>query len=405
MRAQPDLFGDLAPDLAFPGPAARLPARSLAIDAGARLTPAQQRFNKLLARVEALTAQIDAVRTAADAHRPLHSSTMDKLHKEFDGLMRRMVNWLDQRLQRKGLTKALQRYATEIIINLSETLAAQGDLAMRKLHDNYREDDLETRHGAEVEGMKEALEQALGKSLGDGEDGDPLDLEALLRAAMKEMDEQQRAAFDKRQAQQAARRAKKPRSAKHKQAEQESADAQGMLRAIFRQLASALHPDRETDPQQRKRKSALMAEANAAYRRRDLTALLKLQLRVELADPLAIARLADEKIDSLSRLLKDQVATLGHELAVVEQQARDEFGMASYGGVTAETLARSLPQQRQRLQQHINQMHQDLALVQDDDLLKHWLREQHKLAQRAGAMDELEMILGMGAAKSRFRGG
>jgi hypothetical protein len=400
MKTPPDPPGDLAP-----GPATALPARSLAIDAVARLTPAQQRFNKMLARVEALTAQIEAVRVAVDGHRPLYASTMDKLTKEFDALMRRMVDWLDQRLRRKGLTKAQQRHATEIVINLSEALAAQGDLAMRELHDEYSEDGPDGRKSAEVQGMKGLLEQALGRSLGDGVGGDPQDLEALLHAALKEMDEQERTAFEKRQIQQAARRAHKPKSAKQKQAEQESTDAQGMLRAIFRQLASALHPDRETNAQERKRKSALMAEANAAYKRRDLTALLRLQLRAELADPQAIARLADEKVAALSRLLKDQAETLARELANVEQQAREEFGMARYGGVTADTLARSLTRQRQALQQDINQMHRDLALVQDDVQFKQWLREQHKLAGVGSPIDELETILGMGAAMGGLRRG
>lgn len=38
-----------------------------------------------------------------------------------------------------------------------------------------------------------------------------------------------------------------------------------MLRNVFRQLASAVHPDRESDPDERDRKTALMSEANAAY--------------------------------------------------------------------------------------------------------------------------------------------
>jgi hypothetical protein len=41
-------------------------------------------------------------------------------------------------------------------------------------------------------------------------------------------------------------------------------DATGALRTIYHQLVSALHPDRETDPQEQLRKTALMKEANAA---------------------------------------------------------------------------------------------------------------------------------------------
>jgi hypothetical protein len=42
-------------------------------------------------------------------------------------------------------------------------------------------------------------------------------------------------------------------------------------------LASALHPDRQTDAQQREVKTGLMQQANQAYARSDLLALLALQ--------------------------------------------------------------------------------------------------------------------------------
>ena len=71
----------------------------------------------------------------------------------------------------------------------------------------------------------------------------------------------------KREAAQAKRERKKPGAAL-RQTEQHDADT--LLRRLFRQLASALHPDRETDPQARLRKTALMSEANAAYEKRDL---------------------------------------------------------------------------------------------------------------------------------------
>ncbi|WP_143605999.1 hypothetical protein [Variovorax sp. 54] len=54
------------------------------------------------------------------------------------------------------------------------------------------------------------------------------------------------------------------------------------MRDIFRKLASAPHPDRETDAQQRKVKTALMQKANQAYAANDLLALLELQLQLQI---------------------------------------------------------------------------------------------------------------------------
>ena len=364
--------------------------RVLKIDVQGKLTPAQQRFNKLLARVENLTLQIEQVRAAADAHRPQHASSLAALQTKHAEAMKRMALWLDQRLQGKALTKAQRGYAIEIIISLSEALAAQGDPAMGELHDAYSEDGMDGKLEADYRDVKAQMEEVLGQPLDDGADGD---MDALMRAAMKEADAQERAEQERLQERQAARASRKPKSKKAQQAEQETQDAQGALRTIFRQLASVLHPDRETDPVEAKRKSALMSQANAAYKRRDLTALLKLQLQVELADPRAIAGMADEKVAALSRLLKDQVATLQHELEALEMQTRQEFGMAVYGSITAATLARNLLRQRQGLQQDIEMMQRDLALVQDDANFKRWLREQHKLAQELDPMQMIEEIL------------
>ena len=365
MKTQPDLFGDLAPPETL-RQAARAPApssglRVLKIDAQGKLTPAQQRFNKLLARVENLTLQIEQVRAAADAHRPQHARALAALQAKHAQAMKRMALWLDQRLQGKALTKALRGYAIEIIISLSETLAIQGDAAMNEMHDAYSDEGLGEKAQADFRDAKAQMEEVLGRPLDDALDGD---MDALMRAAMKEADEQERAEQERLQERQAARASRKPKSKKAQQAEQETQDAQGALRTIFRQLASVLHPDRETDPVEAKRKSALMSQANAAYKRRDLTALLKLQLQVELADPRAIAGMADEKVAALSRLLKDQVATLQHELEALEMQTRQEFGMAVYGSITAATLARNLLRQRQVALHHLDVLLQALALAQ-----------------------------------------
>ena len=301
------------------------------VDAGQPPTPAQQAFNRLLARVDRLTAQIDTTRAAADAHRPVYSASMDALQRQHVDLVHRLVAWLEQRLRAPGLTRSQQRQVTELIIQLNETPAGKGDGA---------------------------------------------DLERLLRAAMLEQEAQVRQAETRRLARQAERQARKTVAGKPNPAVQEALDAHRLLRTLFRQLASALHPDRETDRAEHQRKSDLMSEVNTAYARRDLGALLRLQLRVELADPQAIARMADQQAGALSRLLKDRAATLEQELATVQAHARQEFGMAPFGGVDAATLSRSLLLQRQALQQQINQLHQDLLLVRDDARFKRWLRAQ-----------------------------
>ena len=50
-------------------------------------------------------------------------------------------------------------------------------------------------------------------------------------------------------------------------AQEQAQDAKAALRSIYRQLASALHPDRRPDPVGLEPGGALMSQANAAYGR------------------------------------------------------------------------------------------------------------------------------------------
>ena len=51
------------------------------------------------------------------------------------------------------------------------------------------------------------------------------------------------------------------------------------IREVYRKLVSALHPDREPDPQERARKTALMQRVNQAYGSRQFDARLRNRMR------------------------------------------------------------------------------------------------------------------------------
>jgi hypothetical protein len=63
------------------------------------------------------------------------------------------------------------------------------------------------------------------------------------------------------------------------------------------------HPDREPDPHERERKTALMQRANHAYGKNDLLKLLELQLELEHIDQPAYTTLDDCSEFSRLRLL------------------------------------------------------------------------------------------------------
>lgn len=354
--------------------AAVVTVASLRFDAPG-LSAGQQRFNRLLARNETLARRMAALQTMADVYRRAHARQVYPLERKRDDLMREMVHLLDERLHRSGLSRTQQRQARDILCSLAAPFAQDGDETMRVLHDAHGERSFDECQRAQAQATQEFLEDVLGQDFDDAVDfSDP---EAVLRASMEQMQRAAQAAQEAREATQ-SRRAKRARPSK---AQAQAQDADTALRAIFRQLASALHPDRETDPVERARKTALMSEANAAYGRRDLLALLQLQLRAELVDGPAVTRLAEEKLAALTVLLKERADRLQCELADAERQLRIEFALGSYGTITELVLRRHIAAQQSAVQYEIEQMQRDLRTVRDDAALKRWLREQTRLAR------------------------
>lgn len=385
MTPQPDLFSDDTPATPL--------ASALAISisqAGQRLSPAQQRFNRLLARIENLKQQVEAVQTLADVHRPLYHRTLGPLRERHTALMRSMALWLDERLQRKGLSQAQKRTATDILCSLCEALAADGDTEMHALHDKHSTTSLHEKQQAAAADVRAMMEDVLGQPL--DEDQSLGSIDEVLLAGMERLNEAVQAEQARRDRDSAKAR-RKPTAAQRK-AEQQQHNAETILRKVYRQLASALHPDRESDPEERSRKTSLMSEANAAHDRRDLVTLLQIQLRSEGADSHSLSQWADEKVAALSLLLKQQASTLEHELYAQQRQAVQEFDLPPYAAISDSSLRRQLALQEQALIQDLAFMEQEMQAIQDDAVFKRWLKEQKKLAKQSDPFDEFDPLGG-----------
>lgn len=384
MPYQASIFPDDEPAASAPAHYDDQQGTALALSAlkfdAAQLSPAQKRFNQLLAQTEKLAGKIEATQKVTDTHRTLFNSRVLPLEKEQAALMRQMALWLAERLKKKGLTDKQKRISREIICGLTAALGMQGDEAMQALHDAHSARSLADEEKAAALDLQQAMEDVFGESLGDG-DTPFQTVDELMRAASQKAQDSKTAKEEAR-AQRNAKRKKSPaQRKKEEQAAAQAQDADSALRTLYRQLASALHPDRETDPQEQLRKTGLMKEANAAYERRDLLALLQLQLRAELADGDKVANLAQEKLAALTALLKERVAVLTRELVMLEQQAVQEFDLPPYSPFSETNLRRHLTEQQQALQASIAMMQHDLLRVQDDTQFKRWLKEQNELTQ------------------------
>lgn len=384
MSHQPDLFTDEAPAESKQNELNSTTTLKVS-EQDAELTPSQQRFNHQLNRIEKLKVQLTKIQSISDAHRPLFYKTITPLREQHQSLTKEMALFLDSRLQRKGLSRAQKSTATMILCHLCELLAAKGDEEMQALHDKHSTESLAQKEQAAISEARAMMEDMLGEPLADDE---PLDnLSDIYNIGMERLREAAEAEQEMRR-QKKAHKKKKPTAAQRK-AETAQQEADISLRKVFRQLASALHPDRENDPDERIRKTNLMSEANAAYGRRDLVTLLQIQLRTELTDAASIAKMAEEKIASLTLLLKEQTKELNDELHSRRQALRDEFHIESYETISIAGLQRNLLLAEASLHQDLDAMQQDLQQIKDDKTLKLWLKEQAHRTQEA-MVDDLE---------------
>lgn len=333
------------------------------------LSAAARAYNLQLTRIDKLRSQLAELDALGQQHRQALHEAVAPLRAEVARRQRELALALDAHLQGKLLSQGQAAVARDALCGLARALAEEGDVAMRELHDRHSSRSLAQLRQDHADALRKRLETVLGEAL--AEDGQDLSAEQLVRAGMERLRRSQQDAQERRREAAEARKARKRPGLAQREAEQHGADT--LLRRLFRQLASALHPDRETDPAARVRKTALMSEANAAYEKRDLVTLLQIQSRAELADPEAVHRLPDERLAALTLLLKAQVAGLERERAARQGSLAAEFDLPEGTSPNANNLLQQRIDDVRVLESALSGLSQDLQAVGDDRRLKRWL--------------------------------
>lgn len=367
----------------------------------ARLSPAQQRFNALLVRIEQLSGHIERLQAWSDRHRYAHIQALRESVQLAQAHRKNLLLFVHERLQTADFTDRQQRMARGLVRGLIAHLAEHAESAdpqVQALADLYVSAQDAQEAGEEqaeaAQRLRERIEQALGQPI--EKPSQYQTPEEMMQAGMRQWQRQQEADEQRKAAKRAARKAEKQAQ---KQAQKNSAaaekgelpaallreaDAKSAIRTVYRQLASALHPDREPDEQERLRKTALMSEVNAAYEKNDLSTLLRLQMQVPQVNPqnkAGPARMADAQLMAMASLLKEQVTALEDDLDALQSRLSRELCVP----VQAEADEAAMTQALQRIQ--ADQRHSadslaaDLRRIQNDAELKRWLKEQWQLAK------------------------
>jgi hypothetical protein len=262
--------------------------------------------------------------------------------------------------------QALCEHARALVESGDAALAAE----MTALHDRHSRDSIAELKRAAAQALRSELEGYFGRPL-HGADA-ATDAEDVLHAARQQWHTEREAARAKKAAKATARQARQGSATTAPDAPPPPDPAQE-ARRIYRQLASALHPDREPDPDLRAHKTARMSEANAAYERGDVQTLLRLQRDLNLVPEHQLSDTDDARLAQLTTLLKRQMADLERERAQRQTTLAHEAGLPPGAVARSDTLQQHLQAEAAALQQRVDDLHTALTHSERLDTLKRWL--------------------------------
>jgi hypothetical protein len=350
----------------------------------AQLSKGQKTFNTLTKQIEKKRAQLAAWEAAIPPYQQKFTSKLMPLVEDSVDLQVEMVHCLDRTADQKGLSKSERRMIAEIITDLAgEIVAERDDAELKAVYNKHSTSDYDGEAAANVEVMKSMLESMLGVELGD--DLDMSSPEDMLNRARAKMQEAQAQADADRLAHE-ERQSKRKKSAKQlaREARQQAEEQQISLsiREVYRKLVSALHPDRETDPQERQRKTALMQRVNQAYDKKNLLQLLELQLELEHIDQATINSMSEDRLKHYNKILKEQLSELEQEIHHVEGRFREQFDISPFADISPGTVMRYLDSDIAEIKLAIRDLKRDILAFDDIKKVKAWLKDMRRQSRR-----------------------
>jgi hypothetical protein len=335
----------------------------------------QQRFSFLLAEIE--KARLAEAKKDAFflKFRQENSEKLAPLRATLRATCAECVFALDRLLGQPGWARLDRTALEDMLRSTAEILLQSGDTdeRIKSIYDKYSSVGFDDRKDEELEQLKEQAEE-MGFDLGDPDS---------IRSAddlMQRMYEEMAAREEAEEAKRASKKAKR-KTAAQQRSEDNAKLAKQTIRDLYRKLASAVHPDRERDPQRREEKNLLMQRINQAYASNDLMALLEAQSSIERMDPERPSDIGATRLKHYNKLLAEQLAALKEKLKEMEAQFCMDLGLPSTAGLTPAMLARLTREQARAMRSEVTRQQQLLNLLRDKAATKRWLKQQRRFAR------------------------
>lgn len=342
----------------------------------ASLSKAQKTFNTLVKQIEKRRERLGAWEAVMPVFQKKFVDGLLPLEQASTALRIRLLHRLDDAFLQKGLSKAEQRTLSGLIADMARDLLDFSDDAQLKVIYNRHS---AAGHGSNAEADPEQMnpEPEPMPGVEPADDLDTLSPDELMERMQAEQDEQFRrdmADHEAREAQRAKRKKAPRQSAAAAKREAEQAESSKSIREVYRKLASALHPDRATDPQEQARKTVLMQRVNHAYAKGNLLQLLELQLEIEQIDRRAIDGLGEDRLTRYNGILEEQIRELDQEILHVETGFRRTYGIAPSVKLAPDTVVRMLTRDIAGMQRSNHDLTVALREFDDPEKVRDWLK-------------------------------
>ena len=331
----------------------------------------QQRFQFLIRQIGDARKAFSDLEKRIEAFRQLRVQKLQPVRASLTRALRETIFAIDRLLDQRGWSRAEQAALRNILTGTAEVVieVAGEDPEIKAVYNKHSNLDFDTAKDEDIQRLKAEAEAATGFDLGGDED--IRSEEDLVQRLYEEMAARESAAE--------ARRASKKKPSKR--SEDSAQLAKQALREIYRKLASAVHPDRESDAARREEKNELMQRINQAYAANDLLSLFEIQIEIDQLDPEQIGDLGTQRLRHYNRLLAEQLEQLRSKLHALEASAGADDETDFEDGFDAQKLEMRFRRQARGLRAEVTRQEQLLRVLADKAATRRWLKQQRQFAK------------------------
>ena len=332
----------------------------------------QQRFQFLIRQIGDARKAFSDLEKRIETFRQLRLQKLQPVRASLTRALRETIFAIDRLLDQRGWSRAEQAALRNILTGTAEVVieVAGEDPEIKAVYNKHSNLDFDTAKDEDIQRLKAEAEAATGFDL--GEDEGIRSEDDLVQRLYEEMAAREAAAEERDEP-----RTRKP----SKRSEDNAQLARQALRDIYRKLASAVHPDRESDAARREEKNQLMQRINQAYAANDLLSLFEIQIEIDQLDPEQIGDLGPQRLRHYNRLLAEQLEQLREQTAGTRSQRRGGRRNRFDDGFDAQKLEMRLRRQARGLRAEVTRQEQLLRVLADKAATRRWLKQQRQFAK------------------------